>query len=67
MRRRTCEMVANPGASGVSASVSSGTPSKVEQYGWASYDWANSVFSTTVVTVFLMGSTSLSVMGALAA
>src|SRR5437762_3534771 len=27
--------------------------SRREQYGWASYDWANSVFSTTVVTVFL--------------
>jgi len=26
---------------------------KRERFGWYSYDWANSVFSTTVVTVFL--------------
>ena len=27
--------------------------SRREQYGWYFYDWANSAFSTTVVTVFL--------------
>ena len=26
---------------------------KRERFGWYSYDWANSVFSTSVVTVFL--------------
>ena len=26
---------------------------KREIFGWAMYDWANSAFSTTVVTVFL--------------
>ncbi len=31
-----------------------------EIFGWAMYDWANSAFSTTVVTAFLFGSTHTS-------
>jgi MFS transporter, UMF1 family len=34
-------------------SVSSAVNNKREIFGWAMYDWANSAFSTTVVTVFL--------------
>ena len=36
----------------VSASLRTGY-SRREQIGWYFYDWANSAFSTTVVTVFL--------------
>src|SRR5687768_16642362 len=32
---------------------SSAVNNKREIFGWAMYDWANSAFSTTVVTVFL--------------
>ncbi len=39
-------MVAEPSASTL-------TTSRSEQVGWYFYDWANSAFSTTVVTVFL--------------
>jgi len=37
----------------VSAAPSSAVYSRREQIGWYFYDWANSAFSTTVITVFL--------------
>ncbi|MEN9938182.1 MAG: hypothetical protein RLZZ387_4761 [Chloroflexota bacterium] len=36
-----------------SAAPTPATPSRREQRGWYMYDWANSAFTTTVVTVFL--------------
>lgn len=35
------------------ATVAAATDNRREQIGWYFYDWANSAFSTTVVTVFL--------------
>ncbi|MEI6179930.1 MAG: MFS transporter, partial [Chloroflexales bacterium] len=35
------------------ATPPSGSDDRREQIGWYFYDWANSTFSTTVVTVFL--------------
>lgn len=37
----------------MSAQTSAASESRREQIGWYFYDWANSAFSTTVVTVFL--------------
>src|SRR5438874_1390699 len=41
------------GAQAEAAGGAEAASARREQYGWATYDWANSVFSTTVVTVFL--------------